>query len=233
MLKLEYFSTSQLFYNTYLYKISFYNQLNTIFRTEFQKNGALGYAEKKIDTFTECYRAGVSMQIPIWRTYRDIDDETYLDARHVYNCLLGKHGYRVRVESYGGMSIFSNDLNLIEKIGKGLRSKKIAIYQPDNSIISELLKSPNIIVSSKPVEWSIKVTLGGRFRDYSGFASWCENNRDKIKIGEVALDSIKNGHYVSNYYFYLKNDKMLNLISIMIGDNIRRIDHIIFKDNIG
>lgn len=173
------------------------------------------------------------MTIPVYRTWKEIDERNYLDARHIYACLIRtKDDYKVRVDAYGQMNIFSNSFKLIEKVAKGIRSKRIDIYQPDKSIASELLKNSNIIISNNPVDWSIKVTLGNRVRDYSGFANWIESNKNKIKIGDIALRELHSHGYVSGYYFYIKNEKMLNLINIMIGDNIRRIDHIIYKGNI-
>lgn len=231
--KLKYYETQKLFYGKFLYKVSFYNDLNNIFRTEFQKDGSLGYAREKIDQLTESYRQGDIMTIPVYRTHKIINEKTYLDARHIYACLIRtKDDYKIRVDAFGQMNIFSNSFKLIEKLAKGLKSKHIGIYQPDKSIESKLLKNSNIVISNNPVDWPIKVTLGNRIRDYSGFANWIEHNKDKIKIGEIALRELGSHGYVSGYYFFIKNEKMLNLITIMIGDNIRRIDHVIYKGNI-
>jgi hypothetical protein len=229
---LKYYETQKLFYGKYLYKICFYNQLNGIFRTEFQKNGTLSYAREKLDGLKEDYRHGNAMKFPIYRTWRSIDSETYFGAQHTYYCLLKNKDYKIRVESFGSMSIFTNDYNLIEKIAKGLKSERISIYKPDDDIKNDLLTKKNIIISNNPVEWPYKVTLGNLRRDYTGFANWIDNNPDKIKIGEIARHSLTDHGYVSGYYFFVKSEKMLNLINIMVGDNIRRIDQIVYKENI-
>ena len=231
--KLKYYETQKLFYGKYLYKIGFYHGLNNIFRTEFQKNGTLGFARERIDQLTDSYRRGVVMSIPVYRTWKEIDQETYLDARHIYACLIrSKNDYKIRVDAYGGMNVFSNDYKLIEKISKNLKTKRIEIWYPDKSIEKKLLKNSNIIISNNPVEWPIKITLGNRKRDYSGFANWADHNKNKVRIGNVALRELHNHGYVSGYYFYIKSEKILNLINIMVGDNIRRIDRIVYKDNI-
>jgi len=230
---LKHYETSKLFYNKFLYKVSFYNSLNTIFRTEFQTKGTLSLAREKIDQLTESYRRGVQMAFPVYRTWKDIDENTYLDARHVYACLIRhKEEYRIRVESFGGISIFSNNFSFLTKLGNGLRTKRVDIYSPSDEVESLLLKNANTIVSPVPVHWPLKITMGKNKRDYSGFANWIRANSDKVKIGEIALQSLDTHGYVSGYYFFIKSEKILNLINIMIGDNIRRIDHIIYKEDI-
>lgn len=170
------------------------------------------------------------MQTPIYRTYKNIDEETYLDARFLYATLIrSKQDYRVRVESFNRVSVFSNDEKFIDKIADGLRTKLIEVYKPDDVVKKEILNNANTIVSPNPVYWPIKVTLGKNRRDYSGLASWAKANPDKVKIGEVALGALETHGFVSGYYLFVKSEKILNLINIMIGDNIRRIDHIVYK----
>lgn len=227
------YETTKLFYNKFLYKVSFYNSLNTIFRTEFQTKGTLSLAREKIDQLTESYRRGVQMTLPVYRTWKDVDESTYLDARHVYACLIRhKEEYRIRVESFGGMSIFSNSLPFLKKISKGLRTTHVELHSPSDEVESLLLKNANTIVSSVPVTWPLKITMGKKKRDYSGFANWIRANNDKVKIGEIALQSLETPGYVSGYYFFIKSEKILNLINIMIGDNIRRIEHVVYKGDL-
>jgi hypothetical protein len=227
---LKYYKTQKLFYGEYLYKVYFYNELNGFFRTEFQKKGTLSYAREKLDQLTEYYRNSMPMQTPIYRTFKNVDEETYLDARFLYATLLrSKTNYRVRVESFNRISIFSNDEKFIDKIANGLRTQLIEVHKPDDVVKEEILTNKNIIVSPNPVYWPIKVTLGKNRRDYSGLANWIKANPDKVKIGEVALKALESHGFVSGYYLFVKTDKILNLINIMIGDNIRRVDQIVYK----
>jgi len=231
---LKYYDTQKLFYNKYLYKITFYNDLNTLFRTEFQKSGSLSHAREKLDQLTESYRNGLNMQLPIYRTWKTIDETNYLDARHIYACLIrAKEDYRVRVESWGGMSVFSNNLSLLEKIRDGLhRNRRIEIHRPAENMEAVLLNNSNTIISKNPVCWPLKITMGNNRGNYSGFANWIHANKDKIKIGDKALHSLETHGYVNGYYFFIKSEKILNLISIMIGDNIRRIDRVVYQEDI-
>jgi hypothetical protein len=226
---LKFYETNKLFYNQYLYKINIWNELGFIFRTEFQKKGTLSYARKHIDILTESYRARLPLQLPRFRTFNIIREEHYLDAKHLYVCLRrDKHDHRVRVE-YNGISIFTNDYELIEKISSGLRTNSIEVWKPNDSVKNELLLNENIIISNTPTDWTIKVTFSNSRGDYTGFANWIKANPSKIRIGDVALNALSKGWDVSGYYFFIQSEKLLNLIHIMIGTNIRRIERIVYK----
>ena len=190
----------------------------------------MSYAREKLDALTENYRNSKPMEMPIFRTFKQINEETYLDARFLYATLLrSKQEYRIRVESFNRISVFSNDEKFIEKVANGLRTKPVEIHKPDNTVRKELLRNANTIVSPTPVYWPIKITLGKNRRDYSGLAKWAEANPDKVKIGEVALAALASHGYVSGYYLFVKTENVLDLINIMIGDNIRRIDRVVYK----
>lgn len=229
------FETTKLFYSKYLYKVSFNSSLNNIFRTEYQKPGTLSYVRKKLDALTESYRNGIQMQVPVYRTWQDIDTDTYLNARILYATLIRSKEYRIRVESWSRITVFSNDENLIEKIGERLKdTARVEIYKPCEITKKTILENTNTIVSDNPVYWPIKISLGTKRGDYSGFANWIRSNSDKVKIGDVALESLNNGTlgYSGGYYLFVKSEKILHLITIMIGDNIRRIDQVVYKGDL-
>ena len=62
----------------------------------------------------------------------------------------------------------------------------------------------------------------------SNFYKWLSNNDDKVKIGDTCLESIKNGNYVRGFYFYIRDDKVLSLIHLMISGGIARIDNLVY-----
>lgn len=226
------YETTKLFYGEYLCKLSFRNDLNTIFRSEFQKS-KLSYARERLDYLNEQYRNNMRLQVPIWRTLRDIREQDYLDARKIYAVLYRtKSDYRVRVESWGGISVFSNDEKLLLKLGNSLEATRVDLHRPSPDIAKKLASKKNIIISANPVCWPYKITLGIKKRNYEGFAKWVDANPDKVKIGEIALEACRTHGYVSGYYFFVKSEKMLDLVNIMVGDNIRRIDQVIYKDNL-
>ena len=55
---------------------------------------------------------------------------------------------------------------------------------------------------------------------------------DKSKIGPVALDCISKSGWYSGYYFYLRDEKLLSLIMLLVGNNIRRVDKLVYSGNI-
>ena len=57
-------------------------------------------------------------------------------------------------------------------------------------------------------------------------------NQNKVKIGQVCLEEIKNNGYVRGFYFYVRDEKVLRLVTLMIGNSITRIDKIVCKANI-
>ena len=61
------------------------------------------------------------------------------------------------------------------------------------------------------------------------FYKWIVNNPSKVKVGDTCLESIKKGQYVRGFYCYIKDDKILSLIHLMIGAQIARIDNIVYK----
>lgn len=230
---MKYLKTTKLFYNEFLYKICFYNSLNTIFRTELQKHGNLSFARERLDSLTESYRNNLPLTTPVFRTVKYVPEEEYLDAKHIYTTLFrSKSRYRIRVEFGGSINIFSNDTDLLDNIVKGLRCRRISMYKPDDNAVGLLLGEENVIISDVPTDWKLKITLGSKKKEYFGFANWIEANTDKIKIGSKALEALKSHGYVDGYYFFLKSEKLLDLIYIMIGDNVRRIDRIFYNDNI-
>ena len=67
--------------------------------------------------------------------------------------------------------------------------------------------------------------------DNSGFANWAKNNTKQVKIGPVLMKSLETNGYVSDLYFYARDEKTLQLCSLMLS-NIRRVDKLVVKSNL-
>jgi hypothetical protein len=61
----------------------------------------------------------------------------------------------------------------------------------------------------------------------SDFSQWIDANPDKITIGDAAYRAIKRGWMTGGLYFYLRDDKILSLVNLMMWDNIRRVDRLV------
>jgi len=123
------------------------------------------------------------------------------------------------------ISVFTNNRNLIAEIENTFSDTVEEIWQPDPSSIN-ILKQPNTILVKEPASHPIRVTMNDK-RISSDFTQWIDANPDKITIGDTAYRAIKRGWMVGGLYFYLRDDKILSLINLMIWDNIRRVDRLV------
>ena len=223
--------TTKLHYGEYLYKLVLSNQLNTIFRTELQRHGKLGFAKEQLNNLREKYIQGEPLEEQVYRTVRIIPNDDYLDALDIYAVLKFGDDYKLRVDPWRRLSIYSNDKELLKKITRKMRVSNLEFWEPATESINALLNEKNIILVDTLPEMSIKVTLGTRSVDPS-FANWLKANTDKSRVGPIALASIEEGTYLNGLYFYIRDEKVLSLVNMMAGHNIRRIDKLVYKQNI-
>lgn len=225
--------TKKLHYGKYLYKLVLANSLNTIFRTELQKDGHLGFARKMIDRLTESYRKGEPILEKRFRHTREVDIEEYFDAKDIYSCLKGMTDYKVRVDPWRSLIIYSNDRDSLLKIANKIRKNNIEFWEPNPESIQFLLTKNNVIVSDVPVTFPYKITLGrSRTGNTADLANWLKHNTDKSKVGDKALAEFERNGYCDGLYFYVRDKKVLMLVQVMIGSKIRRVDKLVYKGDL-
>lgn len=203
-----------------MYRLTIQHNLGVIFR---DKN--ISYAREVLDSLQLQAESGEDI---IWKkSYRysvPITQESFATAQFLLAefTAQGHDNYKLRCE-HPFMNIYSNDIHWLETLKK--RNLSIESFtKPDIKDISNL--KPNIIVTNDdPIEFEYKVTVGNQVS--SGLANWIETNPDKCKAGPKFLDDVKNNGYVSGMYFYVRDEKVLQLIQIIIGGNIKRIDKFI------
>ena len=49
-------------------------------------------------------------------------------------------------------------------------------------------------------------------------------------MGDTAKQECYNQGYVKGYYFFVSNKKSLLIAQMMVGENIQRIDHLVYTD---
>jgi len=140
--------------------------------------------------------------------------------------LLEHYNARTRNEN-GWVSVFTNDKELIKKLYKKFGDTIQEIWEPDPKKI-HLLKTPNTIIVKEPARHPIRVTLNDK-KISGDFSRWISANPDKVTIGNTALEAIKRGWMTGGLYFYLRDDKILGLVNLMISQNIRRIDRLVYE----
>lgn len=226
--------TKKLHYNKYLYKLSIPSQLAGYFRTEFQKNGKLGYARERLDVLSNIKPSTGGVLILPWaggsRFVDRIPVEHYYDAIDIYRHLKNKENYIVRCGTYD-LSIYSNDRKLLIDLSNKLRHRFIEFWEPDPENIDKLLtnENENIILVNKPPEYEYKVTLG-KVKGSPSLASWIDANPKLGKMGWIAKEECRNNGWVKGYYFYVRDQKTLLIAQMLVGDNIQRIDKLVYSD---
>ena len=125
----------------------------------------------------------------------------------------------VRIEDYN-VDIYSNENEWLEELAT--RIECTSLHEPqDDEALNFLLENKNTVIVNKEVRWPYKAMLG-RSVD-PNFAVYCNRNKDNIKIGNKALNSITKRHNTEGYYFFTKNEKHLMLAKIALGGSITKI----------
>ena len=210
-------NTHKLFYQKYPYKILWYSELAHYFRSN-----DLTLAREALDRCQQLLEENGVITLPRWRSYSLVTREDLFNSQRVYTALVNTDvDYQLRIER-GTFILYATDREWLHNLGKMVNA--IEWWEPQCELV------PNTIVMGKKMKgWEYKITLGSNVP--SDFYKWIEKNLDKIKIGKTLLTSIsKEYRYLDGYYFYVKNEKMLSLVTLVLGKGIRRIDKIIVED---
>lgn len=230
MNKLKLFETKRLHYGKYLYKLAIWNSFAPSFRSEFQKQGKLSLAKKKLDETQELYDRGETLYRQIFRSQVPVSDEEFFDAKTLYKHLMQNDEYKIRIERYNGICLYSNDKEFLENLTKDISNSAREFWEPNTDHINYLLTEKNIVIVDKEPEFIYKVTFNSKTIDPS-FGKWLEANTDKSRVGRYTLENIFNG-YANNSYVYIRDKKVLTMIEIIVGHNIRKVEELIYMPNI-
>jgi len=152
-----------------------------------------------------------------------ITKQEFVAAKILLSELDIRDDYKIRIEN-PNMSIYSNNKQWIKTlIAKPLVTKEF--WEPKLGTTDLLVKN-NIIITDESFGFKYKITLKDRID--SQFYNWLIANPNKVKIGTTCLQSIKNSNYVRGFYMYIKDEKILQLITLMIGTSIARIDNLVY-----
>ena len=229
--QLKHFESSKLFYSEYLYKLVFRNELNNIFRSELQKKEKLSFAKSQLDLLTEQYQNNLPLYRKAWRTDVSVEITDYLDAMTVYTALKNSNEYKIRIDPYLTITLFSNNKDFLLNIGNKLKTLSVEFYQPNPDFIDILKSKTKIQIVDQPTELPIKVWFNST-RINTDFANWLRANNDKCKIGTIALESLENYGYLNGLYIYLRDEKILNLVTLLAGASIRSVEKLVYRGDI-
>lgn len=207
------------------------NELNNIFRTDLQKKKKLSYAKEQLDILTDQYQSNITLHRKAWRTEVTISLPEYFDAMKIYNKLNQTDAYKLRIDPLYTMTIFSNDKEFLLDIANSLNTKSIEFWEPAQEYISILKNNTQIIIVDSPPELQLKVWFNN-VRVQNDFGDWIIANSDKCKIGYKALQNVKSHGFLNGLYMYIRDEKVLNLVTLLAGSSIGRIEKLVYKDDI-
>ena len=228
---LKHFESCKLFYSEYLYKLVFRNELNVIFRSELQKKEKLSYARSCLDALTEQYRNNLPLYKKQFRSEVVINVNEYFDAMTTYSILKKSTEYKLRIDPYSTITLFSNNKDFLLELGNKLKTESAEFYQPNPKYVDILKSKTKIQIVDQPTELPIKVWFNST-RINTDFANWLRANNDKCKIGTIALQSLEDYGYLNGLYIYLRDEKVLNLVTLLAGASIRSVEKLVYCGDI-
>ena len=225
------FESRKLFYSEYLYKLVLRNDLSTIFRSDFQKKEKLSFARHELDRLAEDYRHNLPLVKKAWRTNIAVATNDYFDAMTIYAALKISNEYKLRVDPYSTITLFSNNREFLLTLGNRLHTTKIDFWEPNVAYIELLKSKTKIQIVDEVPKLPLKVWFNST-RVNKDFANWIRANDDKCKIGKIALESLESYGYLNGLYIYLRDEKVLNLVTLLAGASIRSVDKLVYSGDI-
>jgi len=228
---LKLFESRKLFYSEYLYKLVLRNDLSTIFRSDFQKKEKLSFARHELDRLAEDYRHNLPLVKKAWRTNIAVATNDYFDAMTIYAALKISNEYKLRVDPYSTITLFSNNREFLLTLGNKLNTTAVKFWEPNVAYIELLKSKTKIQIVDEIPKLPLKVWFNST-RVNKDFANWIRANDDKCKIGKIALESLESYGYLNGLYIYLRDEKVLSLVTILAGASIRSVDKLVYSGDI-
>ena len=225
------FESRKLFYSEYLYKLVLRNDLSTIFRSDFQKKEKLSFARHELDRLAEDHRHNLPLVKKAWRTNIAVATNDYFDAMTIYAALKISNEYKLRVDPYSTITLFSNNREFLLTLGNKLNTMAVKFWEPNVAYIELLKSKTKIQIVDEVPKLPLKVWFNST-RVNKDFATWIRSNRDKCKIGKIALESLESYGYLNGLYIYLRDEKVLSLVTILAGASIRSVDKLVYSGDI-
>lgn len=212
---MRYRETKKLFYDEYPYKLSIYNALGHIFR---EKN--FKFARDELDQLQLLFERNEPLVRGSFRQ-KYYDSDTFQEAKVLYKELTSRDDYKIRIEN-PNLQLYSHNKDWLLKIARMVRFP-VDFFEP------KAVLTKNVIIVDNPSEYNYRITLGSKVDP--GLARWIEANPKLSKAGPVCLEEIKNNGYVKGLYFYVRDEKILNLVNLMLGKSCR-VDKIVCKQDL-
>lgn len=223
--KLHHHETTKLFYNRYVYCLTVYNSLGSIFRNKNFK-----FASKELDTLEQSYQQGQPLLRRFVLRETPVEESHFFDAKVIYNELTRYKGnYLLRCEG-NTVGFYSNDKIFLENLSKKVTHIK-DWYSPDPSVIDFLQTNVDTIIVDDDFGYAYKVVFNN-IPVNREFGQWLEKNKDKVKSTKMLREDINLTGYINGRYIYCKSENVLVLLNIIAGNSISKIYKLIHKQDI-
>ena len=216
------FETTKLFYNTFKHKLVIKNNLSYIFKDKNFYN-----ARVEIDELQYLYEENEQLFIRLHRRKVPVSTQEFFECKTLYNILQSNKEYKLRIEK-PNLGIYSNDLPWLMDISSKV-AEPLELWSPD-PITQHKLQKNVILVDVEPA-FPFKVTLGNRTKTDPSFVNWAIKNKSLIRISNKLLSKIQQDGYVAGSYFYVRDEKVLNLINLFLSSPVMRVDKLVFKEH--
>ena len=212
------YETTKLYYKKYPYKLVLYTPLSHWYR-----GGDLPYIRDTLDELHHQYDNSSPLVLKFWNREVRIKLADLHYGQKIYSALCKDVDYRLRVEGRD-LSIYSVDKEWLLELADQVNGCALEWWEPKT-----LLQPNTIVMTSALKDWGYRITLGDNVP--KSFYQWIKNNLDKVRIGPAFKESIDAEYsYMRGYYFYVKNDKALSLVTLVLGSSISKIDKIVIED---
>jgi len=216
--------TTKLFWGKYLYKLTVNNGIGHIFR---DKN--FSYVREVLDKLQQQYESGEPLILSSFSRETPVKELSFLDARKLYKFLSKNDDYMLRIEG-ATVSIYSNNKEWLHTLKSAVnKTNLLELWEPNPNHLSQL--DANTIMVDKGNGYEYKVTFGPKIADTAGFANWAKSNQKQVRVGPTLMDNLECSRYVSDLYFYARDEKTLRLCELMLT-NIRRVDKLVVKSDL-
>jgi|SaaInlStandDraft_1057018.scaffolds.fasta_scaffold44162_2 hypothetical protein len=211
--------TTKLFYDEYPYKLVIVNGLSHIFR---DKN--LSNAKIELDILQQMHEKGQPLVRVSYLKETCIELATFVEAKKLYIQFYKQQDFKIRIQN-PKMQIYSHNYAWLEMLSNTIKST-VELWEPISNI--NLLEK-NVILVKTPPEYEYKITLNNGVDP--ALANWIRNNNGKAKAGELCLETIERKGYTKGFYFYVRDNKVLQLLNLFIG-RVQRIDKLLYNRKI-
>tara|TARA_B100002019_G_scaffold15287_1_gene12123 strand:+ start:8137 stop:8808 length:672 start_codon:yes stop_codon:yes gene_type:complete len=216
--------TNKLFYNKYLYSLNCINPMTAIFR-----NKNFRFAKSVIDNMQNDYHQGLPLYLQRARRKKEINLDDFNDIKILFNEFSrSQEEYKIRCQG-NNFIIYSNNKNWLQLIQSKIKSAK-EFFEPDPKYVDFLLNNTHTLIVEN-TDYAYKCCFSNN-KIPESFATWCEKNRNKIKITDNALNDIKLFGSAHGRTCYVKDDSILMLCNLIAGTIFNRIDKLVCRQNI-